>query len=225
MTRMPLRALVFDFDGVILDTEAGVFTSWREIFDEHGEQLSLDWWLTDVMGTAEHVDVLDVLERRLGRRLADRDAIGARRRARRQALLDALAPLAGVEDLITAAVDAGVPLAVASSSSRRWVQGHLEHHGLLGHFDVLRCGDEVEHGKPAPDLFRAAVAALGVEPRHAVAIEDSPNGIRAARAAGLRVVAVPHALTAHLTFEDADLVVDSLADVSLADLGELTSRV
>ena len=112
----------------------------------------------------------------------------------------------------------GLGLGVASSSDRRWVEGHLERLGLHAHFDVIRCADDVPRVKPDPALYRAVLDAMGVRPEEAVALEDSPNGVLAAKRAGLACVAVPNPLTARLDLSAADLRVASLAELSLPEL-------
>jgi beta-phosphoglucomutase-like phosphatase (HAD superfamily) len=117
-----------------------------------------------------------------------------------------------------------VKLAVASSSSRAWVAGHLQRLGVLERFEVLKCSDDVERVKPDPALYRAACEHLGVPPARAVAIEDSPNGILAAKRAGLFCVAVPNALTGRLVLDAADLRLASLSELPLANLLTLAAR-
>ena len=213
---MTLRGVVFDFDGLILDTESPEFTSWRDIFAEHGATLSLEAWSVCI-GTADVFDPCAHLESQLGRPV-DRDALRAERRRRSDALIAAQAPLPGVVERIEEARAMGVKLAVASSSSRSWVEGHLERLGLAPYFACVRCSDHVAIVKPDPALYRAALDGLGVQPREAVAFEDSPNGLLAAKRAGLFCVAVPNEATRELALDAADLCVPSLAHVSLVEL-------
>jgi putative hydrolase of the HAD superfamily len=130
-------------------------------------------------------------------------------------LLGDLAPLPGVVERLQEAASRGLPLAVASSSGRDWVEGHLGRLGLRDHFAQLRCKEDVPRVKPDPALYRAAAAALGVAPGEALAFEDSPNGTAAARAAGMACVAVPGPMTAGLDFAGAALRMASLAERSL----------
>jgi HAD superfamily hydrolase (TIGR01509 family) len=215
--------LVFDFDGLILDTETCTYEATAGIFADHGETLDLAWWHS-IIGTADHPHWSEILADRLGRPV-DRAALVARREARRLAVLDGLSPCAGVVDLLDAAAAAGIPTAVASSSGHDWVGGHLERLGLRPRFGAVVTRDDLvgpgARTKPAPDLFLLAAGRLGVEPSQCVAIEDSPNGVAAARAAGMVVVAVPGPMTAGLDLGAADLVVPSLADVELDALPNL----
>nr|MBA2626021.1 HAD-IA family hydrolase [Acidimicrobiia bacterium] len=126
--------------------------------------------------------------------------------------------LPGVERWLDDAERLGLALGVASSSEADWVIGHLERLGLLDRFAHLSCFDGRLRSKPAPDLYLAACEALGVAPTDALAVEDSPNGVAAARAGGLRTVAVPRNLTRDLDVSAADLVVDSLADVTVEEV-------
>ena len=136
--------------------------------------------------------------------------------------IDAQAILPGVREYVDEARRLGLRLGVASSSSRRWVEGHLQRLGLRDRFDVIRCADDVPRVKPDPALYRAVLDATGVRPEDAMALEDSPNGVLAAKRAGLTCVAVPNALTARLDLSHADLSLTSLADLPLA---ELLSRI
>jgi HAD superfamily hydrolase (TIGR01509 family) len=138
-------------------------------------------------------------------------------------VLDALAgplePAPGAVELVTRLHAAGVPLALASSSARSWIDATLRGLELSPFFGVITSGDDVTRGKPAPDIFLLAAERLGVGPSRCVAIEDSPNGLRAARAAGLAVVGVRTPYTANLPLPEADLLVDSLAELTPARLG------
>ena len=216
-----LRAVVFDFDGLIVETETPVYRAWAELFEQHGQELSLEFWKT-IIGT-NSFDAIADLEARIGEPL-DREELTRLRRARELELAHAQPLQPGVLELVAAARAAGLRLGVASSSTRRWVVGHLERRRLLESFDCVVCRDDVEgRGKPDPAVYTAVLARLGVGPGEAVAIEDSPHGIAAARAAGLRCVALPGPLTEDLDLSAADLRVRSLADVNLGRLAELVN--
>ena len=213
-----IRAIVFDFDGLILDTEGPVYRSWLEVYRAHGEDLPFDRWVQIVGSTTAGFHPQHHLEERLGRPLPQEVVEG--RIARRTEMVLAEKVLPGVVPLVDAARAAELRLGVASSSTRDWVAGHLSRLGILDRFDCLRCRDDVEHAKPEPDLYVAVLACLDVDPSEAIAIEDSPNGVMAAKRAGLRCAAIPNPITARLDLSQADLVLDSLADVSLNELLE-----
>jgi beta-phosphoglucomutase-like phosphatase (HAD superfamily) len=128
-----------------------------------------------------------------------------------------------VEQYISEAKRLGLKLGVASSSDCPWVYRHLERLGLREQFDSIKCRDDVEKVKPSPDLYLAVLDDLGVGPREAIALEDSPHGITSAQAAGLFCVAVPNPLTRQLSTDHADLQLDSLADLRLELLLALAS--
>jgi putative hydrolase of the HAD superfamily len=222
--RLP-GALVLDFDGLILDTETCTYDAVVDIFRDHGLELDLARWQA-ILGSANHPHWTDMLAERLGRPV-DREALVARREHARLAVLVTLPPCVGVEDLLDAAHDRGVPCAVASSSSAEWVVPHLERLGLRDRFAAVVTSDDVgrdpRRTKPAPDLFLAAAAKLRQPPGRCVVLEDSPNGVLAARAAGMAVVAVPGPMTEGLDFAAADLVVPSLAGLDLGHLGALAT--
>ncbi|SDT00483.1 HAD family hydrolase [Actinopolymorpha singaporensis] len=215
-----IRALVFDFDGLVVDTETPEFRAWQEIFADHGTVLELATWAGGIGTTDHHFDPYVALER-ASARAVDRDAIRAARRARIRELVSDQPVLPGVEDYLRQAREHGLRVGLASSSSRDWVHGHLAERGLLHHFDTIRTGDEVARTKPDPALYRLATADLGVDPARAVALEDSPNGVVAAKRAGLYCVVVPNALTRQLDLAAAELRVDSLANLPLTRLLEM----
>ena len=211
------RAIVFDFDGLIVDTEQPIYDAYRAVFQSLGVPLTLDTWAGIIGGTGHRDALFDYLEARLGRGV-DRDAVREQARAQSRRVTDAAPARPGAPELIAEAKAAGLALAVASSSSRAWVSGHLDRLGLLPAFDALCSRDDVDRVKPHPDLYLLALRQLGVEAREAFAIEDSPNGVTAAKAAGLRCVAAPNALTAQMHLAHADLRLPSLAGVSLAEI-------
>lgn len=230
--RSAIRALIFDFDGLIVDTETPAFESWRQIYGEYGHDLALDVW-SGALGTNHGFDAAAHLASLVA--LADEARAAALRDdavaliARRQALKDALSRdqpiLPGVVELLTQAEAAGMPCAVASSSSRAWVEGWLGRLGLRARFACVLTGDDVERTKPDPALFLRAAACLTMPPAACLVLEDSPNGVLAARAAGCPVVAVPGAITGRLTLPPADLVLPSLDALPLAQIIASLTRI
>jgi len=211
-----IRAIVFDFDGLILDTEEPVYRSWLEVYEAHGELLPFERWVQIVGSTTTEFHPQRHLEERLGRPLSQEVLEG--RIGRRTEMILAQELLPGILQSIEDARGLGLKLGVASSSTRDWVSGHLERLGILGRFDCVRCRDDVNHAKPAPDLYLAVLDCLGVSASEAVAIEDSPNGVMAAKQAGMRCVAIPNSITATLDLSQADVLLRSLSDLPLRDL-------
>ncbi|HEY1162674.1 MAG TPA: HAD family hydrolase [Candidatus Dormibacteraeota bacterium] len=211
-----IRAIVFDFDGLILDTEEPIYRSWLEVYQAHGEELPFERWVQTVGSTTADFHPQHHLEERLGRPLSQ-DVV-ERRVGRRTELILAQQVLPGILQYIDDARALRLKLGVASSSTRDWVTGHLERLGILGRFGCVRCRDDVANAKPAPDLYIAVLDCLGVSPSEAFAIEDSPNGVIAAKQAGMRCVAIPNSITARLDLSQADVVLRSLSDVPLRDL-------
>lgn len=219
-----IKAIIFDFDGLILDTESPIFQSWQEVYQERGCELALEEWAANV-GTEDSFDPVAHLERVLGERL-DFAAIRAVRKPRETALIEAEPVLPGVETYITDAKRLGLKLGMASNSSRDWVTGHLERLGLLHHFDIVRCWNDPDVGqrKPNPAVYEAALKALDVAADEAIALEDSPNGIMSATRADIFTVAVPNALTRLLGVGDANLVMNSMDDMSLGALLKVVEK-
>ncbi len=213
-----IKALIFDFDGLILDTETPEYEAWRDIYLEFGQDLSLEVWGQVVGGTAaSDFRPLSHLQSLTGRDLTSLN-LSARASERNLARIIALSPLPGVMAALHTACRLGLRLAVASSSSHHWVDGHLIRLGMAHFFEVIKCADDVPRTKPEPDLYLSALEALGMSPLEAVAFEDSPNGVTAARRAGIFVVAIPNPVTAQLKIVGENLRVNSLAGLSLAKL-------
>ncbi|HEY8758325.1 MAG TPA: HAD-IA family hydrolase [Candidatus Limnocylindria bacterium] len=213
-----IRALVFDFDGLILETETPAYQAWVEVYRQFGHELPKELWLEYIGREGGWFDALAYLEGLVGPR-DDRDAIQERRDARKTELVMAVAETAGLRALLTDARARRLQLAVCSSSTPTWVLGHLDRLDLRTFFDHIQCRDRPElRAKPAPDLYLAACAGLGVRPDEAIAFEDSRNGMLAAQAAGMRCVVVPNELTIAMDLTGADHRFESLATVSLQTL-------
>jgi HAD superfamily hydrolase (TIGR01509 family) len=217
---MRIKALIFDFDGLILDTETPEYQVWQAIYREHGFELPDDEWGKIIGGygissfdAAEHLALLS--QGRL-----DSVSLRDRHRSESHAITLAQAVLPGVIDYLQEAKRLGLKLAIASSSPHSWVDTHARRLGILDDFDKVICADDVGVGrtKPNPDLFLLALEQLKVQKTEAIVFEDSPNGVHAARSAGIFVVAVPNSVTSQLSIENADLTVRSLTDLSLREL-------
>ncbi len=205
--------LVLDFDGTILETEEPQYRAWAELWDEYGHELAVAEWQRHI-GNLDAFDPELELERRTGRRIDDaRHAELRRRRAELQARTG-LRP--GIEGWLAEARTLGLPVGIASSSPREWVEPHLDRLGLRARFDCVVCAGAGVSSKPAPDSYLMACTLLGADPEVSVAVEDSPHGVRAATSAGLFVLAVPHGLTSTLDLSAADVVLDSLDEMTLA---------
>ncbi len=214
-----MQAIIFDFDGLIINTESPDYETWQEVFTQHGCHLNRDTWLQTV-GSMDHgFNPYDELARQLGRAI-NRDQTRAQRRKRYIEMVDAQPLMSGVMARIEEAKGLGLKLAIASSSDCSWVKGHLQKRNLWSHFPVVTCRDDVQRTKPDPAVYQVALARLGVPAAEAIALEDSRNGILAAKAAGMLAIAVPNEMTRGLDFQAADLILNSLSDISIATLIE-----
>ena len=213
-----IKALIFDFDGLIMDTESPEVDAWEAIYAEYGQVFPLQVWIRDVVGsTATNFDPAAYLAAITGLQL-DLSALQSRAHLFRLQKLSMLSALPGVTDYLKAARRLGLRLAVGSSSRHAWVEGYLRQFGLVEDFEAIICREDVLRIKPDPDLFLRALDVLKLRADETLVFEDSPNGVLAARRAGLRVVAVPNSITAHVTIEGASLVLASLAELPLDDL-------
>lgn len=210
-----IQAVVFDFDGTILDTETVWYEAYREACAERGVELPLSVFAEGI-GTYD-----DGMERYILERVGSEavlQEIQRQARERHRAKIAGLSLREGVTDYLQEARALGLRIGLATSSPLSWVEPFLEKYALREYFDCLCTMDDVDRVKPDPELYVLAAKRLAVQPAEAVAIEDSANGARAAVSAGLRCVIVPNPVTETLNFGAYDLRISSMADVSLKTL-------
>ncbi len=217
---MTIKAFIFDFDGLILDTETPEYQVWQSIYREHGLELPREEWGKIIGGYGvSNFDAAEYLARLTQGRL-DSVSLRERHRSESAALTLTQPVMPGVMDYIKDARRLGLKLAIASSSRHSWLERHGGRLGILDCFDKIICADNVPTGrtKPNPDLFLLALDWLEVRKEEAIVFEDSPNGVKAAQTAGIFVVAVPNPVTSLLAIENANLTLTSLSDLSLTGL-------
>ena len=220
-----IEAIVFDFDGLILDTETPEFDTWQEVFESYGVLLEREAWEWAIGRHSDDFNIYKHLAELTGQQI-EREEVRPRMRRLYLERIEENPILPGVEEYLATAKDMQLKLAVASSSRPGWAAGHLKSRGLLHHFEFVLDAGDVERAKPAPDLYRMAVDRLGVRPENALAIEDSMHGLAAAKAAGLYCVVVPNPMTERMKFDAADMRLESLASLPLhALLAELDGRL
>ena len=216
---MTLLGAIFDCDGLLADTETPDYEAWRQIYEDYGLHFPLERWAQSI-GVAKGHDLNDwhtALAAHVGPTY-NREATNERRRASYYGAIGRLTPMPGVLALLDALDAEGISCAVASNSDRPWVDNVLDITGLTDRFRAIATADEVALPKPAPDVYLLAAERLGVESGHCVAFEDSPRGLAAAHAAGMRTVAVPTRLTRHFGWEQAHHLVESLERLTLDEL-------
>ena len=219
-----MHALIFDFDGLIVDTESAIYLAWRELYQHHGHDLPRETYVQCVGSTFGHYDPMAALEQLTGGPVNWQEVL-PRKDARIRELQHGLDTLPGVRELLIAAQRAGLPCAVASSSQSSHVLGWLDKVGIRDAFQLIRTRDDVARAKPAPDLFLAAAKGLGLPPAQTLVLEDSANGLRASLAAGAPCVIVPSPVTLGSDFTGAAALMDSLAGVTLPDLRAAHARL
>ena len=213
-----IKALLFDFDGLILDTETPEYQVWQAIYRENGFELPHDEWGKIIGGAGlSNFDAAEHLSH-LSQGQLDSVSLRDRFHSESHALIHSQPVLPGVMDYIHDAKRMGLQLAIASSSAHSWVDTHAKRLGIFDHFDAVVCSDDVGSGrtKPYPDLFLLALDQLRVRKEAAIVFEDSPNGVKAANRAGIFVVAVPNPLTSTLLIDGANLKLVSLNELSLS---------
>lgn len=214
---MTIKGLIFDFDGLILDTETPEFYVWQEIFQSYGTSLPLHEWQAALGASIDAFDPVKYLSQETGLVL-DREAIYSNHRQRSHQLIRQQPARPGIPATLERARDLGLRLGVASSSPIHWVHSHLEYLGLKDYFEKIICRDHVQNVKPDPELFLRCAQELSLQTSEAIIFEDSPNGIRAANAAGIFCVAVLNPITRQLDTSHANLVLEQIDEIPLEEL-------
>jgi len=213
-----LRAVIFDFDGTILDTESPTFHAWQRVYDAHGQLLTFEEYSAAIGSDYNAFDPRRTLEERCGRQL-DWERLDAERRSGCLQVISSQPPLPGICQLLEEARELKLRCGIASSSPSEWVRGHLDRMGLLKWFDFISCAENGCPPKPSPEVYLRTLTGLGVSATEALAIEDSPNGVRATQRAGIRCVVVPNQLTRKMHFPERVKVLTSLEEFSLKEHG------
>ena len=211
-----IKAVVFDFDGTLVDTETCAYETMCDIYAEHGQELTKEIW-GQAIGTHGGFDPCADLEQRTEKKF-DKTAFRTRFRALHEERVARLALRPGVHDRLEEARKLGLRIGLASSSDREWLEKNTTMLGIRDYFEFISSADDVERVKPDPALYLLAVEALGVSSNEAIAIEDSMNGLRAAKAAGLVAIVTPNPVTSHMDFTGADIIVDSLEQTTFAEV-------
>ena len=219
-----MRALLFDFDGTMLETESSSYGSWRDLLAEHDYDLTHDTWSAAV-GTLDGVDPVALLEAHLGAPV-DRAALQKRQAALHREMLTEEVLRPGIQRIVDEARARGLGTAIVTSASERWVREHLRRLELEPAWEHIVAADgDPARAKPAPLLYEEALDQLGITAAEGVAIEDSPNGVTAAKAAGLAAVAFPNPITERMDLGHADAIVTDLEGLGLDGLLARIGRV
>jgi len=215
-------AVIFDMDGLLVDTETCDYEAWRELHEAHGVELSMAEYCysAGLYGSWERM-----YEDLAGRSGVSPEELHRRREPRFRERVEAcLRPAPELVALLGELRSQGVKRGIASSSDSDWVAYLVDGLGLRGEFQTIATGHDVARRKPAPDVYLLAAERLAVDPRRCVALEDSAHGVAAAHAAGMRAIAIPNSVSRHQDLSAADARVAHFGDVTLDLLRELVAR-
>ncbi|UPM52724.1 HAD family hydrolase [Gottfriedia acidiceleris] len=210
-----IKAVIFDFDGLIVDTESVWFEAYKEVLHRYEVELTLQKF-SEVVGTSDEI-LFDFINSNLKEPI-EKELIEQMAKELVDVKLLEPALRESVEDYLISAKNAGLQIALASSSSRQWVESFLKKLNIYEYFSVIKTKGDVKKVKPDPELYLKAIEEIGVQASEAIAFEDSLNGLIAATKAGLHCVIVPNRVTSHLEFENHSLRLSSMAEKSLEDV-------
>jgi HAD superfamily hydrolase (TIGR01509 family) len=208
-----IKAFIFDFDGLMIDTEYSSYQTWLEIYQKYQIDLPMSEWIKCVGSSNDDFDPIRYLRTKTKVKL-DENRLRKEQLIAHKNISETMPVLPGVKEFIQFAKQNHIMLAVASSSSYRWVSTHLVKKNLLSLFDLIVTADDVDRVKPAPDLFIKVKEGFGLEDYEGIVFEDSAHGIEAAKIANLYTVAVPNQITKNLNFDKADILLDSLNSIT-----------
>ena len=211
-----VKGLILDMDGVIVDSEPLHLLAFQELFSKH-----------DIDYTAEHnreflgrkdIIIAEILIERFKLPYTPKTFVENKEQILKRLIVHQSTARPGLFKILDLAKSIGLPIAVASSATMPTIQLVVDTLNIRSYFDSLTSGDEVEHGKPAPDVFLLAAKRLGLQPTQCLVVEDTLNGIKAAKAAGMHCIAIPCEATMHQDHSLADLRLTSLEEVDLVTL-------
>lgn len=218
-----IKAVVFDFDGLIIDTETPSYHAFRQVYENYGLNLDVETFSRCIGTTFDAFNPYTYLEEQLGRKLdltaMERDVMKIFNK-----LVEKQSLRPGVIDYLTTAHNNGLQIGLATSSPHSWIAPLLDRFGLWKYFNSITTADDVARVKPDPELYVKSLDKLGVSGKEAIAFEDSLNGLRAAKAAGMHCVVVPNPVTAHFPFQQHDLLIRSMEEKSLPEVIALVEK-
>jgi putative hydrolase of the HAD superfamily len=212
-----IKAVIFDFDGLMVDTETPCYHAFAKVYQEYGFELPLPLYAKCVGTSYDEFNPYTYLSECMGESF-DLALITSKFQSNYSALLADAVLRPGVEDYLKTAKETGQRIGLASSSKFSWIEPYLLRFGLVSYFDSICTGDQVQKVKPDPELYLRSLDNLKVTGPETISFEDSLNGFHAARSAGLHCVIVPNELTRTFDFEAYDLLIPSMDTMPLQEV-------
>ncbi|MBW8351899.1 HAD family hydrolase [Bacillus sp. IITD106] len=217
-----IKGIIFDFDGLIFDTETHQYLVYQEIFNEYGSELPISLWQKEI-GTQTGFSPFHYLEGKIKRPI-NHENVQKDFRSRFYQILEQEKAREGVEEYLKEAKKLNLKIGLASSSTYQWVSSHLKNLGLFNYFDCIKTSDDVTHVKPAPSLYLLAAKCLGLTIEECLVFEDSANGALAAKRAGMYCVVVPNKVTSTMNFCNVEYIMNSMVDLPLNKVIDLVIK-
>jgi len=212
-----IKGIIFDFDGLIIDTETPELQAWQELFDSFDIEFPYADYIRRIGNAYNDTSPLEILKAKLGAKI-DESNISTSFQKRKNTLIEQQPLCDGVKDYLLTAKRLGLQIGLASSSSIAWIDHHISARNIKSFFTCIKTLEDVTHPKPDPELYFRTVNCMEIEPKEAIALEDSYNGIIAAKKAGIHAIAIPNHVTRGLDFSCADLQLNKLSEMSLYSL-------
>jgi HAD superfamily hydrolase (TIGR01509 family) len=221
---MTIKGMIFDFDGLICDTETPELCAWKTLFADHGLSFPFERY-QETIGAVHNDDSPFIFLEEMLRHSVDRDEVKERFLLHRNKLIEIEPIRPGILNYLNEARRAGLIIGLASSSPRSWIDFHLNRLSITEYFGCIKTCNDVSKTKPDPELYNKALECMNLQPHEVIALEDSPNGVLAAKRAGIYVTVCPNEATSIFDFKSADLVVNSLEDLPFDELLRIFSNL
>lgn len=209
---MTIKGFILDFDGLIIDTEMVGCRSWAKVFNQYGFPFTIEDWKKAIGTGPSAYDPAQHLSE-LTHGLVDARSLAEKTWSLIRKINETEPMLPGVLEFLKASQKIGIPMAVASSSDHDWVEELLKKHDIRKYFSAVCTRDDVIKVKPEPELYLLAASKIGVHPSEAIAFEDSPSGLKAAKAAGILCIVIPNAITESMDLSLADRITSSFLEL------------
>jgi HAD superfamily hydrolase (TIGR01509 family) len=214
---MTIKGIIFDFDGLICDTETPEVRAWEALFTEYGFSFPFERYQETIGAIHNDDSPFVILEDLLGHPVDRREVKDSFLNFRNK-LIAAEPMRPGILNYLNEAKNEGLLIGLASSSPRSWIDHHISRFGIMDYFGCIKTLNDVSNTKPDPELYIKSLECMQLKPREVIALEDSPNGVTAANKAGIYVAVFPNEITRIFEFNNADLLIDSLEKMPLIEL-------
>jgi HAD superfamily hydrolase (TIGR01509 family) len=221
---MTIKGIIFDFDGLICDTETPELRAWETLFADYRLIFPFERY-EETIGAVHNDETPFIFLEEMLHHSINRSEVKEKFNLVRNKLINLEPIRPGILNYIKQSQDFGLEIGLASSSPRSWIDYHLERLAISEYFGCIKTFNDVSKTKPDPELYIKALACMNLNNNEVLALEDSPNGVKAAKKAGIYVAVFPNEVTKIFAFDEADLIINSLEEMAFVELIKVFSNL